>query len=184
MARLYAHSDVGHGRVVRLGGLRSSLLLLHAEDVERVVETGRRLNKPLLSSTTRMGRGIVSKRSVTRPRPDSSKHSLRTVRNAAAASGVCSRSLGGYICIQIEYYSVPNRYTPHTPKGDLGSSFPRHFERVVGAIAGTHQTVDLRHATEQKLSVGRENPSAELLAPILQLHGCRMRKRAHDAQQY
>ena len=63
---------------------------------------------------TRMGRGIVSKRSVARPRPGSSKHSLRTVRNAAAASGVCSRSLGGYICIQIEYYSVPNQYTPYS----------------------------------------------------------------------
>ena len=70
--------------------------------------------------------------------------------------------------------------------------FPVDFERVVGTIAGTHQTVDsrhatkqkLRHATEQKLSVGRENPSAGLLAPILQLHGCQMRKRAHDAQQY
>ena len=54
--------------------------------------------------------------------------------------------------------------------------------RMVGTIAGTHQTIDSRHATEQKLSVGRENPSAELLAPILQLHGCQMRKRAHDAQ--
>ena len=62
--------------------------------------------------------------------------------------------------------------------------FPVDFERVVGTIAGTHQTVDSRHATEQKLSVGRENPSAGLLAPILQLHGCQMRKRAHDAQQY
>ena len=62
--------------------------------------------------------------------------------------------------------------------------FPVDFERVVGTIAGIHQTVDSRHATEQKLSVGRENPSAELLAPILQLHGCQVRKRAHDAQQY
>ena len=61
-----------------------------------------------------MGRDIVSKRSVTRPRPDSSKHSLRTVRNAVVASGVYSRSLGGDICIQIEYYSVPNRYIPCT----------------------------------------------------------------------
>ena len=120
VARPRARRNVVHGRIVRRVGLRSGLRR-HAEDVERVVETGRRLNKPLFSSTTRMGRGIVSKRSVTRPRPGSSKHSLRTVRNAAAASGVCSRSLGGYICIQIEYYSVPNQYTPYTPKGDLGS---------------------------------------------------------------
>ena len=62
--------------------------------------------------------------------------------------------------------------------------FPVDFERVVGTIAGTHQTVDSRRATEQKLSVGRENPSADLLALILQLHGCQGRKRAHDAQQY
>ena len=62
--------------------------------------------------------------------------------------------------------------------------FPVNFERVVGTIAGIHQTVDSRHATEQKLSVGRENPSADLLALILQLHGCQGRKRAHDAQQY
>ena len=61
--------------------------------------------------------------------------------------------------------------------------FPVDFERVVGTIAGTHQTVDSRHATEQKLSVGRENPSAGRLASILQLHGCQTRKRAHDAQQ-
>ena len=62
--------------------------------------------------------------------------------------------------------------------------FPVDFERVVGTIAGTHQTVDSRHATEQKLSVGCENPSEDLLAPILQLHGCQVRKRTHDAQQY
>ena len=62
--------------------------------------------------------------------------------------------------------------------------FPANFERVVGTIAGIHQTVDSRHATEQKLSVGRENPSAGLLESILQLHGCQMRKRAHDAQRY
>ena len=62
--------------------------------------------------------------------------------------------------------------------------FPVNFEYIVGTIAGTYQTVDSRHATEQILSVGRENPSAGLLAPILQLCGCSMRKRTNDAQLY
>ena len=36
----------------------------------------------------------------------------------------------------------------------------------MGIIAGAHQTSDPRNATELKLSVGRENPSAEPMGPI------------------
>ena len=38
--------------------------------------------------------------------------------------------------------------------------FPVNFEYIVGTIAGTYHTVDSRHATERKLSVGRESLSA------------------------